>query len=99
MKKIYRLVDKDNKIIFQGSLEECSEKEIDRLEYVGIEVPVYHVINNKGIDETGTMQELAEKLNMSYLTLYNYTRYKRKHDGLFVEKVGDTFIYDNKHNA
>ena len=92
MDKIYRLVDKDNNVIFQGTYEECSEREQDRLEYVGIGTPIYHATTDNGIDITGTVNDIAKLLNVSYLTLYNYTRYKRRSDGLFLEKVGNKVV-------
>lgn len=85
--KIYRLINKKGEVIVQGSLEECRKKEKDRLEYVGISTPIYRATDNNGLDETGTVKELMEKLNLPMLTLYNYTRYKRKSDGLYVQKV------------
>lgn len=92
MDKIYRLVDKENNILFEGTYEECCEREQDKLVYVGISTPIYHATNDDGIDITGTMSSIAESLNMSYITLYNYTRYKRRSDGLFLEKVGTKIV-------
>ena len=92
MERIYRLVDKDNNIIFQGTYEECLEREHYKLEYVGISKPIYHAINYDGLDITGTMKDIASSLNISYLTLYNYTRFKRRSDGLFLEKIGDKIV-------
>ena len=92
MEKIYRLIDKFNNVIFEGTYEECAKREQDKLVYVGISTPIYHATNDEGIDITGTMKSIAESLNMSYITLYNYTRFKRHSDGLFLEKVGDKIV-------
>lgn len=92
MERIYRLVDKKGRILFQGTYEECLKKEKDRLEYVGISTPIYRVTDDSGLDVKGTMKELSAKLNIPYISLYNYTRFRRKHDGLFVEKIGESFL-------
>lgn len=92
MERIYRLVDRNNKIIYQGSYEECSKREIDKLEYVGICTPIYQATDDNGLNVTGTMKELSMKLNIPFLTLYNYTRYKRKKDGLTIRKIGETIV-------
>lgn len=91
--KIYRLTNnKTGKVIYEGSLAECKKREKDSLEYVGVTTPIYRATNNNGLDETGTMSELTEKLDIPLLTLYNYTRYTRRNDGLFVEKVGEHVV-------
>lgn len=92
MEKIYRLIDKQGNVLFEGTYEECAEKEKDKLVYVGISTPIYRATNNNGVDITGTMSSLAKTLNMKYVTLYNYTRYKRQGDGLFLEKVGNKIV-------
>lgn len=92
MERIYRLLDKDDNIIFEGNYEECTAQEQDKLVYVGIKTPLYHATSNDGVDITGTMHDIAKSLNMSYVTLYNYTRYKRRNDGLFLEKIGDKIV-------
>lgn len=92
MEKIYKLVDKAGKTLFEGTYDECASQEQDKLVYVGISTPVYHATSDDGIDITGTVSSIAESLGMSYITLYNYTRYKRKSDGLFLEKVGNKIV-------
>lgn len=90
--RVYRLVDKNGNILFQGTYDECIKREFDKLEYVGISTPVYKATNDNGLYLEGTMKELSEKLNESYLNLYNYTRYKRKCDGLFISRIGDDIV-------
>lgn len=85
--KIYRLINKKGEVVYQGSLEECRKREKDKLEYVGISNPIYRVTDNNGLCEKGTMKQLANKLQIPLLTLYNYTRFKRQGDGLYVEKI------------
>lgn len=92
--KIYRLVNKKGETVVQGSLEECQRREKDRLEYVGVSTPIYRATDNNGLDETGTMKELMAKLNLPMLTLYNYTRYARRGDGLYVQKVKEVIRKD-----
>lgn len=89
MKKdyVYRLIDSEGNIIYEGSYSECLKREADRIEYVGVKTPIYHATSDTGVNITGTVREISEKLHISYLTLYNYTRYKRQYDGLFLEKV------------
>lgn len=92
MDRIYRLVDKDDNVLFEGTYDECVAREHDKLVYVGIRTPIYHATSDDGVDITGTMQSIAKSLGMSYITLYNYTRFKRRSDGLFLKKVGDKVV-------
>ncbi len=89
IRKVYKLVNQQGETTYQGSLEECREKEIDKLVYVGTSTPIYRATNDNGLDEQGTMDYLSKKLNVPILTLYNYTRFKRNRDGLYVEKVSE----------
>ena len=92
--QLFRLVNKKGETVFQGSYEQCKRREKDVLEYVGVSTPIYRATDNNGLCIEGEMQDISDKLGIPVITLYNYTRYARKKDGLYVKKLKEEVIKD-----
>lgn len=87
MRKAQYQLTKHGKVLFTGTFDECISKLPYKIERVEEVTPVYDVRNDNGRLCRGTIDEICKSLNMTKLNAYNYTRYKRKRDGLFLERI------------
>lgn len=87
MRKAQYQLLKHGKVLFTGTYDECLNKLPYKIERVEDVAPIYEASYDDGKSYRGTIDELCKQLNMTRLNVYNYTRYKRKKDGLFIARI------------